>query len=282
MSFLKKFFIGEQFEKHEQQKQQNPNPFDSPIWRSVKQEHGLDRDPVPACPVSSHRDVMWVHDSVLYFAPKKLEDVSQIESYPMETIKQFYINPRNHNEIRLQLQKGCRPQGSGEPLLFRSNSLAHFRTLLPDKEHKFSEKIMQAGTQRATVNSIKLGNLKDVRSGAEFEEYIADLFSILGYAAKNVPLTKDQGIDVLVHRSGMRYGIQAKYYSQSVGNAAVQQAIAGREYYKLDKGVVVTNSTFTPAAVALAKKTNIRLIDGTELNKLIKKAKTGHVKDFSL
>ena len=64
--------------------------------------------------------------------------------------------------------------------------------------------------------------------------------------------------------------------------AALQQAIAGREFFKLKKGAVVTNSTFTASAVTLAEKTNIRLIDGKELNKLIKTAKSGKISGFTL
>jgi restriction system protein len=48
-----------------------------------------------------------------------------------------------------------------------------------------------------------------------------------------------------------------------VGNKAVQEVVGAIPFYGGTEGCVVTNSTFTPAARALAQKNNIRLIDGS-------------------
>jgi HJR/Mrr/RecB family endonuclease len=141
---------------------------------------------------------------------------------------------------------------------------------------------MKLGKQTVINQQVKLGDLKDVRSGGEFEEYLTNLFSLLGYKTENTKITGDQGIDVLVSRGKERYGIQAKFYSQPVGNSAVQEVIAGREYFKLSKGIVVTNSTFTTSAKQLAEKTNVRLINGEELSKLIQMVKSGKTSGFVL
>ncbi|MGN0355665.1 MAG: restriction endonuclease [Muricoprocola sp.] len=45
---------------------------------------------------------------------------------------------------------------------------------------------------------MRLGDLRDVKSGAEFEDYLSILFEILGYHTENMKLTGDQGIDVLL------------------------------------------------------------------------------------
>lgn len=120
-----------------------------------------------------------------------------------------------------------------------------------------------------------LPELHQVKSGAEFEEWLVKLFNMMGYQTKNMQLTGDQGIDLIVVKNDIKYGIQAKYYSETVGNAAVQQVIAGREYYRLDKGVVITNSTYTPSAQKLALRTNIRLIDGRQLREITILARQG-------
>jgi len=44
---------------------------------------------------------------------------------------------------------------------------------------------------------------------------------------------------------------------------------SGRNHYKADKGVVITNSTFTNSAISLAKSNKIELIDRTKLKELI-------------
>lgn len=280
MNILSNLFRKKQTESPNASKK--PKEHNISVLQEIQKKYGLAQEPFYACPVGSHRDVMWVQNDTLYFAPRRMADTDQIESYPLSDIKCFFVNPREHNEIRLQLQPGFRPQGNGVPLLFRSNALESFRNLLPGKEHRFSEKIMQSGNRVPGVPNIKLGSLESVRSGAEFEEYLAVLFTLLGFQAENTPLVKDQGIDVILVRGKEKYGIQAKFYSQPVGNAAVQQAIAGREFFRLKKGAVVTNATFTAAAVALAEKTNIRLIDGSELNRLIIMAKSGKISGFSL
>lgn len=134
----------------------------------------------------------------------------------------------------------------------------------------------QREQQEKLIKSQKiLPEMNQIRSGAEFEEWLVILFNMLGYQTKNMQLTGDQGIDLIVAKDGLRYGIQAKYYSESVGNAAVQQVIAGREYYGLDKGVVVTNSKYTSSAEKLAAKTEIHLIDGQELSMIVAYARQG-------
>ena len=40
--------------------------------------------------------------------------------------------------------------------------------------------------------------------------------------------------------------------------------------YKADKGIVVTNSTFTNSAIKLAKANNIELVDGKKIEKFKK------------
>lgn len=136
----------------------------------------------------------------------------------------------------------------------------------------------QKESQLRYENSVKkLPEMSQVRSGAEFEDWLVILFKMMGYQTKNMQLTGDQGIDLIVAKDNVRYGIQAKYYSESVGNTAVQQVIAGREFYGLEQGAVITNSTYTPSAKKLAAKTNIRLIDGTELKKIVALARQGKV-----
>ena len=69
----------------------------------------------------------------------------------------------------------------------------------------------------------------------------------------------DQGVDILARKHRKTYGIQCKYYSSPVGNHAVQQAYAGARYYDCDIAAVMTNSTYTEGARALAERTDVRL-----------------------
>ena len=96
--------------------------------------------------------------------------------------------------------------------------------------------------------------------GFEFEHRCAALLKTKGY--HRVSVTKqsgDQGIDVIAHKAGKKYGIQCKYYSSPVGNKAIQEAYSGARFYDCDCAMVMTNNTFTKAARELADKLEVEL-----------------------
>ena len=98
-------------------------------------------------------------------------------------------------------------------------------------------------------------------TGIEFENFIAELFTKLGYESKVTKATGDQGIDVIVSKNGYTIGIQAKCYSSSVSNSAIQEVVAGKNHYRLDKALVVTNNFYTDSAHQLAQSNSIILWD---------------------
>lgn len=73
------------------------------------------------------------------------------------------------------------------------------------------------------------------------------------------------GADVIAYKDNVKYVIQVKFYNNPVGNKAVQEVVASIGMYKADKGIVVTNSTFTSSAVELANANNIELVDGEKI-----------------
>lgn len=96
--------------------------------------------------------------------------------------------------------------------------------------------------------------------GYQYEQECARYLKTHGFRqVSQTPQSGDQGVDVIAYRRGLRYGIQCKYYSSSVGNKAVQEAYAGAAYYDCDVAVVMTNSDFTPAARKLADQIGVML-----------------------
>lgn len=110
----------------------------------------------------------------------------------------------------------------------------------------------------------------DKMSGEEFEDYLALLYRKHGFEVKTTPKTCDFGADLIVtdKKKGTKVCVQAKRYRNLVGEAAVQQTLSGWQYYDCDKAMIITNSHYTDAAKALAKKVGIIMIDryslGTE------------------
>lgn len=98
-------------------------------------------------------------------------------------------------------------------------------------------------------------------SGTDFENYAARRLKSMGY--KNVKVTQasgDFGADVLAFNTKGEYVcIQCKHYIKPVGIKAVQEIYSAKQYYKCQKAMVITNSTFTQAAIDLANKTGVDL-----------------------
>ncbi|MGV7354154.1 restriction endonuclease [Mycobacterium kansasii] len=101
-----------------------------------------------------------------------------------------------------------------------------------------------------------------VKSGIEFEKFIAKVFAANGHHAAVTKGSGDYGVDLVLNGE---IAVQAKFFGGVVGPGAVQEVVAGRAVYGCSQAWVVTNSTFTPAAVALAEANGVRLIAGDEL-----------------
>ena len=110
----------------------------------------------------------------------------------------------------------------------------------------------------------------DFMEGHSFEHFCADLLRDNGYIHVSVtPGSGDQGADVIAEKDGVRYAIQCKNYASPLSNTPIQEVNAGKMMYKCHVGVVMTNSTFTPGAKALADATGVLLWDRTVLQKMM-------------
>lgn len=99
-------------------------------------------------------------------------------------------------------------------------------------------------------------------TGEDYERYVAKRLLTLGY--KQIRTTKasgDHGADIIaVDPNGISCAIQCKYYSSSVGNKAVQEALSGSAYYGCQRAIVITNNDFTRQAIEDANKIGVELI----------------------
>lgn len=101
--------------------------------------------------------------------------------------------------------------------------------------------------------------------GYQYEQRCAKYLEENGFSnIKVTPGSGDQGIDIIASKDGKKYGIQCKYYTGSVGNKAVQEAYAGAAFYSCDIAMVITNSTFSSPAIALANRLGVLLQDGVD------------------
>lgn len=130
------------------------------------------------------------------------------------------------------------------------------------KAKDYLEKLKdQKNIEKKTYNIAQI----DAMDGQEFEKFIAEFFSLLGYLTSHTKLSGDQGVDVIAEGKGRKIAIQAKHYNQPVGNHAIMEVVAGSKIYNADLCYVVTNNYFTQSAIALANANNVILWDREKL-----------------
>lgn len=105
-------------------------------------------------------------------------------------------------------------------------------------------------------------------SGIDFENWVKDLMTNLGFKADRVG-KNDGGVDVVATetRFGMKYTfyIQCKYYNKPLGKAPIQEIFAGAARLE-NKGdpVVITNNSVSVEARIYANELGVEIISAPE------------------
>jgi hypothetical protein len=102
----------------------------------------------------------------------------------------------------------------------------------------------------------------------EFETFCADELRRVGWNAYVTKRSRDQGVDVVADKNGVRVVVQCKLYSRPVGNKAVQEIAAARTHEQAEYAVVASNNKYTPDAEQLASTTKVLLLHYTDLCRL--------------
>ena len=173
------------------------------------------------------------------------------------------VKLEEEKKIRLEQQKRAQLEEEKKRVKLEQQK----RNQLEEEKKRVAERIKKQKNEKILKN-INLNSI-DKMTGFEFEEFIGYLFKKIGYEVIVTKKSNDQGIDIIVKDDFTKIGIQAKCYSGSVGNKAIQEAVAGKSYYKCDKVIVITNSSFTQSAIELAKCNNVGLISRKELSEMI-------------
>lgn len=120
---------------------------------------------------------------------------------------------------------------------------------------------------------------KPISSGTfnpeEFEHFCANVLKKAGWKVSVTAYGGDQGVDVCARKGKTLVVLQCKLYSGAVGNKAVQEIFSGQSFYGANAAAVVTNSTFTNSARALAQQTGVLLLhvsDLAHLDSILKKS----------
>lgn len=131
-----------------------------------------------------------------------------------------------------------------------------------------------------TTEDFVLKQLATEVKGYPFQAFVADLLRTMGYRTQESPRGTDEGIDIIAHKDELKLEppivkVQVKSTEGSVGGPDVR-ALYGN-IGNGEVGLLVTLGTFSRQAEDFAKgKSNLRLIDGTELVQFV----LNHYEDF--
>jgi len=114
--------------------------------------------------------------------------------------------------------------------------------------------------------------LQNVRamSGAQFEVFVRRVLTALGYSARVLGGSGDQGVDVIASKNGHKVAIQCKNYNKPVGNKPVQEVYAGAKHYRCDHAWVVAPAGYTKGAHELARSVGVSLYDSQTIRAWIR------------
>ncbi len=103
-------------------------------------------------------------------------------------------------------------------------------------------------------------NVSNIQTGEDYERFVRELCVSAGFECGMTPKTGDQGVDLIVRKDRTHIAIQCKFYSSLIGNAAVQEVIAGQKFYNCDYACVVSNQDYTDSARKLANAADVKLL----------------------
>lgn len=144
-------------------------------------------------------------------------------------------------------------------------------TIFPELKNKALREKKYSGIEAMKSDRQILYNLRKLKPW-EFEDYIASLYSKLGYNTERIGQPHDGGIDVIIEKDSIKHFIQCKkFITRKVGASDI------RDFYGAisanlpnGNGIFITTNYFTTEAKKFAESNMIETIDGFALLKLIK------------
>lgn len=105
----------------------------------------------------------------------------------------------------------------------------------------------------------------------DFEKYVANLYSHLGYNTMVTKGSNDGGKDIVMTKDGLKYVVEVKLYGNydKIGREKIQKLHSAQIIEKADRAIFVTTSEFTKPAIEYAESIGMDLVNADKLIKLI-------------
>lgn len=143
-------------------------------------------------------------------------------------------------------------------ILESSESYSDYLLLLDREFYEYQNKTFIEKANTIIVHP----KIEDDFSPRDFEIYVQSMFKAIGYAAKLTPYVGDGGIDVILEKDSLIYGVQCKYFREDavVGSQTMQQFIGALKNINAIGGFFVSTCYYSKNAMVMANNNNIRLI----------------------
>lgn len=109
-------------------------------------------------------------------------------------------------------------------------------------------------------------------SPIEYEHFCASRLRDAGWDTQVTKASGDQGADIIARNGSRVLVAQCKKYASPVGNSAVQEVAAAKNFYRATNALVIATNGFTQSARTLAVANNVLLIghdDIGQINKIL-------------
>lgn len=114
-----------------------------------------------------------------------------------------------------------------------------------------------------------------MNNGVVFEKQVLELLRKMGFDAEMTKTSGDGGIDIIAHKHddivGGKYIIQCKNWANPVGEPPIRDLFGVVVAENANKGILITQSSFTAQALEFAKGKHLELINGEKLSQLFNK-----------
>ncbi|WP_426349405.1 restriction endonuclease [Alloiococcus sp. CFN-8] len=111
-------------------------------------------------------------------------------------------------------------------------------------------------------------------NGYEFEILMSNLFIKMGFQIETTSLTGDGGVDIILyldkHIIGGKYLVQCKNWASPVGVPVIREMYGLVSSERVNKGIIITSSTFTKEAIKFSEGKNLELVNGPTVIDLLK------------
>jgi HJR/Mrr/RecB family endonuclease len=201
------------------------------------------------------------------------EEMSKDEETRLQTLKEFSSgdvlrDPKSNQLISYRSKFG--KEELEKAVLLTEQIFTEIFELSPDYGVETEINLVCGEIMRAT-KEFDLNSL----GGHEFEDLIEELIKKMGFMVEERKMTADGGIDILAHSqeplfAGI-YVIQCKRHNQKIPEHPVRDLYGVVHSKNANKGILITNSTFTQAAIDFARDKQLELIDGGKLASLLSK-----------